>query len=95
MFINVQHPGEVGSHPNKPAAYTGDNWIANNPNAFSVWPTVGGPRPRSATVVVRRTDGGVIGDGNAPVAASASASATRHLAPDHFTTGAQAPAGAG
>jgi secreted PhoX family phosphatase len=66
MFINVQHPGEVGSHPNRPAAYTGDNWIANNPNAFSSWPTPGGPRPRSATVVVRRSDGGVIGDGISP-----------------------------
>ena len=68
MFINIQHPGEVGSHPNKPAAYPssgGDNWIARNPTAFSKWPegaTSG--RPRSATVVIRRTDGGVIGEGD-------------------------------
>lgn len=60
MFVNVQHPGEVGNHPNKPADYTGDNWIARNPTAFSKWPTAG-VRPRSATVVVRRSDGGVIG----------------------------------
>jgi secreted PhoX family phosphatase len=60
MFINVQHPGEVGNHPNKPAAYTGDNWLARNPTSFSQWPTAGA-RPRSATVIVRRTDGGVIG----------------------------------
>jgi hypothetical protein len=60
MFINVQHPGEVGSHPNKPAAYIDDNWLARNPTSFSQWPT-SGLRPRSATVVVRRTDGGVIG----------------------------------
>lgn len=60
MFINVQHPGEVGSHPNKPAAYTNDNWLARNATSFSQWPT-SGLRPRSATVVVRRTDGGVIG----------------------------------
>lgn len=60
MFVNVQHPGEVGSHPNKPAAYTDDNWLARNPTSFSKWPT-SGVRPRSATVVVRRTDGGVIG----------------------------------
>jgi uncharacterized protein len=66
MFINVQHPGEVGSHPNAPEAYKllpsteRDNWIARNATAFSQWPTPG-VRPRSATVVVRRTDGGVIG----------------------------------
>jgi uncharacterized protein len=93
MFINIQHPGEVGAHPNKPAAYTGDNWIANNPNAFSVWPTVGGPRPRSATVVVRRTDGGVIGEGNAPVVKSKAA--VGGPASAEFMTGSSAPAGAG
>lgn len=62
MFINIQHPGEVGSHPNRPAAYTGDNWIARNTNAFSRWPDgATAQRPRSATVVVRREDGGVVG----------------------------------
>jgi secreted PhoX family phosphatase len=62
MFINIQHPGEVGSHPNRPAAYTGDNWLARNANAFSRWPDgATAQRPRSATVVVRREDGGVVG----------------------------------
>jgi uncharacterized protein len=62
MFVNIQHPGEVGSHPNRPADYTGDNWIARNPTAFSRWPDgASAQRPRAATVVVRRTDGGVIG----------------------------------
>ena len=62
MFVNVQHPGEVGSHPNKPADYTGDNWIARNPTAFSRWPDgASSGRPRSATVVIRRNDGGVVG----------------------------------
>lgn len=66
MFVNIQHPGEVGSHPNAPAAYLAlpsaerDNWIARNPTAFSQWPTAS-VRPRSATVIVRREDGGVIG----------------------------------
>ncbi len=66
MFVNIQHPGEVGNHPNAPAAYLAqpanqrDNWVARNATAFSQWPTPGA-RPRSATVVVRRTDGGVIG----------------------------------
>jgi len=62
MFLNVQHPGEVGSHPNAPAGYTGDNWLARNPVAFSRWPDGNAAqRPRAATVVVRRSDGGVVG----------------------------------
>ena len=62
MFVNIQHPGEVGSHPNRPADYAGDNWIARNANAFSRWPDgATAQRPRSATVIVRRTDGGIVG----------------------------------
>jgi secreted PhoX family phosphatase len=64
MFVNVQHPGEVSNHPNRPRNADGttfsDNQIARNPTAFSQWPTAGA-RPRSATVVVRRNDGGVVG----------------------------------
>jgi secreted PhoX family phosphatase len=64
MFINIQHPGEIGSHPNRPKNADGstysDNQIARNATAFSQWPTAGA-RPRSATVVVRRSDGGVVG----------------------------------
>jgi hypothetical protein len=62
MFINVQHPGEVGSHPNRPAGYIDDNWLARNASSFSHWPDgAASQRPRSATVVVRRTDGGIVG----------------------------------
>jgi secreted PhoX family phosphatase len=69
MFINIQHPGEVGSHPNAPAAYkalTTDAaklaWVNANPTVFSKWPDgATGGRPRSATVVIRKNDGGVIG----------------------------------
>jgi hypothetical protein len=68
MFCNMQHPGEVSNHPNAPAAYRAlptaerDNWIARNANAFSKWPDgAAAARPRSAVVVVRRADGGVIG----------------------------------
>ncbi len=64
MFVNIQHPGEIGSHPNRPKNPDGstftDNQIARNPTAFSQWPTQG-VRPRSAVVIIRRTDGGVIG----------------------------------
>ena len=49
MFINIQHPGETPSDRSDPA----------EPAKFSKWPY--GGRPRSATVVIRRQDGGVIG----------------------------------
>ncbi|MES2581628.1 MAG: PhoX family phosphatase [Pseudomonadota bacterium] len=52
MFINIQHPGESPSERSDPAA----------PGALSTWPTkTPGARPRSATVVIRKKDGGVIG----------------------------------
>ena len=51
MFVNIQHPGE-GTSANDPA----------NPRRFSNWPDFDPHgRPRSATVVIRRDDGGVIG----------------------------------
>ncbi|MES2992436.1 MAG: PhoX family phosphatase [Pseudomonadota bacterium] len=49
VFVNVQHPGETPSDRSDP----------KEPNKFSSWPN--GGRPRSATVVIRRVDGGVIG----------------------------------
>ena len=52
MFVNVQHPGEMPRGRNDPAA----------PRRWSNWPDFKpNGRPRSATVVVRRMDGGVIG----------------------------------
>lgn len=48
MFINIQHPGEGAT--------------TANPKAVSAWPDgAAGQRPRSATIVVTRDDGGVIG----------------------------------
>jgi secreted PhoX family phosphatase len=73
MFINIQHPGEVsgsaGTHPNAPAGWLAattslakDTWVNANPTVFSKWPDgASGGRPRSATVVIRKNDGGVIG----------------------------------
>jgi secreted PhoX family phosphatase len=52
MFINIQHPGESPSersNPEQPRAVS--NWPDFNPNG----------RPRSATVVIRKLDGGVVG----------------------------------
>ncbi len=52
MFINVQHPGETPSERSNP----------EEPRRFSNWPEFKPTgRPRSATVVVRKDDGGVIG----------------------------------
>ncbi|QNM97328.1 PhoX family protein [Chitinimonas koreensis] len=52
MFINIQHPGEPSNEVNDPA----------KPTAVSSWPDADpAGRPRSATVVIRKQDGGVIG----------------------------------
>ena len=51
-FVNIQHPGET----------PGDRSNPDNPRAFSNWPDYApNGRPRSATVVIRRKDGGIIG----------------------------------
>ncbi len=52
MFINIQHPGESPSErsdPDQPRRYS--NWPDQRPTG----------RPRSATVVIRKADGGLIG----------------------------------
>ena len=52
MFVNIQHPGETPGERSDPA----------NPKAISAWPDgPQGGRPRSATLAIRRVDGGVIG----------------------------------
>jgi secreted PhoX family phosphatase len=52
MFVNIQHPGETASERSDPA----------RPTAVSSWPDgPRGQRPRSATLVIRKRDGGVIG----------------------------------
>ncbi|NDF77108.1 MAG: DUF839 domain-containing protein, partial [Betaproteobacteria bacterium] len=60
IFVNIQHPGE-----NTPALGTAADFTFE-----SVWPTNGGgltgaygpgKRPRSATLMITRTDGGKIG----------------------------------
>ena len=52
MFISVQHPGETPSERSAP----------REPRKYSNWPDYQpGGRPRSANVVIRKRDGGVIG----------------------------------
>ncbi|RZL87802.1 MAG: PhoX family phosphatase, partial [Variovorax sp.] len=50
LFVNIQHPGEE-TQP-----------VYTDPTSFaSHWPDGGTARPRSATVVITRNDGGVVG----------------------------------
>lgn len=52
MFVNIQHPGE-------PADDLSD---MNAPKKYSAWPDgPSGGRPRSATIAIRKKDGGKIG----------------------------------
>lgn len=52
VFVNIQHPGESSGERSDPL----------DPMAVSHWPNgPAGGRPRSATVVIRRKDGGVVG----------------------------------
>ncbi|MEM8642877.1 MAG: PhoX family phosphatase [Cyanobacteria bacterium P01_G01_bin.54] len=48
IFVNIQHPGERSQSPTDPAQFT------------SHWPDGGNARPRSATIVITRDDGGKI-----------------------------------
>ncbi len=52
MFVNIQHPGEPADDLSDP----------NFPLKISQWPDgPNGGRPRSATIAIRKLDGGVIG----------------------------------
>ncbi|MEX5213416.1 MAG: PhoX family phosphatase [Nitrospiraceae bacterium] len=52
LFINIQHPGKIPGQLSDPA----------QPTAISAWPDgPTGGRPRAATVVIRKNDGGLIG----------------------------------
>lgn len=54
MFVNIQHPGEASTAWGTPTAA--------NPRAVSNWPDHDPDgRPRSATLVITKNDGGVIG----------------------------------
>jgi len=57
MFINVQHPGESTRHWNEQFGAPS----TSNPSTVSSWPYGPGRRPRPATVVIRKLDGGRIG----------------------------------
>jgi uncharacterized protein len=53
LFVNIQHPGETTN---------GKGFDITKPNTYlSHWPAGGDTRPRSATIVITRDDGGPIG----------------------------------
>ena len=53
LFVNIQHPGETTS---------GTAFDIRNPATYlSHWPGGGTSRPRSATIVITRDDGGIVG----------------------------------
>lgn len=52
LFVQIQHPGETATEISDPA----------QPLAVSAWPDgAAAGRPRAATVVIRRIDGGRVG----------------------------------
>jgi secreted PhoX family phosphatase len=52
VFVNIQHPGETPSERSDP----------NRPRQYSNWPDFRADgRPRSATLAIRKLDGGVVG----------------------------------
>lgn len=51
LFVNIQHPGEGGNPGNITS-----NWPANQSGTAAA-----GTRPRSATITITKTDGGVVG----------------------------------
>ncbi len=59
MFVNIQHPGEVitGVDLTKPATFQ-SHWPGSSPTADAASGTA---RPRSATIVITKSDGGIIG----------------------------------
>ena len=49
IFVNIQHPGEKTKELSNPLSYG------------SHWPDKGNSRPRSATIVITKNDGGLVG----------------------------------
>ncbi len=61
LFVNFQHPGDRS----EPGIFT-SNWpdsgaVFRHPDDAGVTVDPNGPRPRSATIVITRVDGGVVG----------------------------------
>lgn len=55
LFVNIQHPGEETQATFSNPASFGSHWPDSQINPASL------RRPRSATIVITKTDGGVVG----------------------------------
>lgn len=65
LFINVQHPGDGADDVTDPNSFTG-TWPADT-GADAAATGSFGNRPRSATIMITRDDGGLIGSDSEPV----------------------------
>ena len=61
LFINIQHPGENTTAAQYAAKTFESNWPGNGGGVAAYGPGGASARPRSATVMITRNDGGIIG----------------------------------
>ncbi len=62
LFVNIQHPGENTSTANFSAGIFESNWPGNGMGITAAYgPGGASARPRSATVMITKNDGGIIG----------------------------------
>jgi uncharacterized protein len=61
LFVNIQHPGENTSATNFGLGVFESNWPGNAGGVTAYGPGGATARPRSATVVITKNDGGIIG----------------------------------
>ena len=61
LFVNVQHPGENTTAALFNAGIFESNWPGNGGGVAAYGPGGASARPRSATIVITKNDGGIIG----------------------------------
>ena len=62
LFINIQHPGENTTAAQYTAKTFESNWPGNGAGIAAAYgPGGASARPRSATVMITKNDGGIIG----------------------------------
>ena len=61
LFVNIQHPGENTTQAGLKAGIYESNWPGNGSGVPAYGPGGASARPRSATIVITKNDGGVIG----------------------------------
>jgi uncharacterized protein len=61
LFVNVQHPGENTTATQFTAKTFESNWPGNGAGVAAYGPGGAAARPRSATIMITKNDGGVIG----------------------------------